>query len=235
MNISPLKVLLSIGLIRATTLTYYALSRSTVEDLGKIKKLADSGLSEHWKNGDAILLIRHKERCDRSNNPCLGPTDGITVHGSERATEVGIRLNAYFDLDNTDVFTSPTTRTVQTSDFMLGKASLLPDREATCGSDIADKLLKYKTNNRNLIVVTHNTCMKDLVKASGDQKYRSPEYGNLLFARITADNAIQIIGKLTSEELPKQPAPNSNKKYFFKLCGQQSPTSPFQILPSSIH
>lgn len=208
MNISPLKVLLSIGLISATTLAYYALSRSTAENLGTTKKLTDSGLSEHWKNGDAILLIRHEERCDRSNNPCLGPADGITVHGSERATEAGIRLNAYFDLDNTDVFTSPTTRTVQTADFMLGKASLLPDRETTCGSDIVDKLLKYKTNNRNLIIVTHNTCMKDLLKTSGEQKSRSPEYGSLLFARITGDNAIQITGKLTSEELLKQPAPN---------------------------
>lgn len=207
MNISPLKVLLSIGLIGATTLAYYALSRSTVEDLGKIKKLTDSGLSEHWKNGDAILLIRHEERCDRSNNPCLGPADGITVHGGERATEVGIRLNAYFDLSNTDVFTSPTTRTVQTADLMLGNASLLPDREATCGSDIVDKLLKHKTAKRNLIVVTHNTCMKDLVKASGDQKYRSPEYGSLLFTTKISENEIQVIGKLTSDDLPKQPSP----------------------------
>lgn len=208
MNISPLKVLLSIGLIGVTTLAYYALSKNTVEDLGTIKKLTDSGLSEHWKNGDVILLIRHEERCDRSNNPCLGPADGITVHGSERATEAGIRLNAYFDLNNTDVFTSPTTRTAQTADFMLGNASLLPDREATCGSDIVDKLLKQKTAKRNLVIVTHNTCMKDLVKTRRDQKPRSPEYGSLLFARITVDNAIQIIGKLTSEELPKQPAPN---------------------------
>ena len=208
MNISPLKVLLSIGLIGATTFAYHTLSKNTVEDLGTIKKLTDSGLSGHWKNGDAILLIRHEERCGRSNNPCLGPADGITVRGSERATEAGIRLNTYFDLNNTDVFTSPTTRTVQTADFMLGKASLLPDREATCGSDIVDKLLKHKTNNRNLIIVTHNTCMKDLVKASGDQKSRSPEYGSLLFARITGDNVIQIIGKLTSKELPKKPAPN---------------------------
>ncbi|MFL1553664.1 histidine phosphatase family protein, partial [Pseudomonas sp. D47] len=63
MNISPLKVLLSIGLIGVTTLAYYVLSKSAVEDLGTIKKLTDSGLSEHWENGDVILLIRHEERC----------------------------------------------------------------------------------------------------------------------------------------------------------------------------
>ena len=208
MNISPLKVLLSIGLIGVTTLAYYVLSKSAVEDLGTIKKLTDSGLSEHWENGDVILLIRHEERCDRSNNPCLGPADGITVHGGERATDVGIRLNAYFNLNNTDVFTSPTTRTVQTSDAMLGKASLLSDREAICGNDIVDKLLEHKNTGRNLIVMTHNTCMKDLIRSSGYGHSLSPEYGSLLFAKTTSTNEIQIVGTLNADDIPKYPSPN---------------------------
>lgn len=207
MNISPLKVLLSIGLISATTLVYYALSRSAVEDLGTTKKLTDSGLSEHWKNGDAILLIRHEERCDRSSNPCLGPDNGITAAGSQRAKEAGVRLKAYFDLDNTDVFTSPTARTIQISDVMLAKASLLSDREAMCGSDIVGKLLKHKSANRNLLVMTHNTCMTDLLRANGHKQSWSPEYGSLLFAKILSDNRIQIVGKLNPDDFPKQPSP----------------------------
>ncbi|AZE62665.1 MULTISPECIES: histidine phosphatase family protein [Pseudomonas fluorescens group] len=204
-NISLSKTILSAGFIGAAFFAYEAFTRSTVENLDSNKKLTDSGLSEDWKSGNVILLIRHEERCDRSNNPCLGPDNGITVSGSERAKEAGIRLKTYFKLDNTDIFTSPMTRTVQTSDVMLGKASLLSDREAICGSDIIDKLLKHKTANKNLIVVTHNTCMKDLIRTSGHKHSWSPEYGSLLFAKTTSKHEIQIVGKLNPDDFPKHP------------------------------
>lgn len=201
--ISQSKIMLSIGFIGAALFSYEAFTRNTVEDLCSTKKLASSGLSNDWKSGDVILLIRHEERCDRSSNPCLGPDNGITVSGSERAKEAGIRLKTYFELDNSDIFTSPMTRTVQTSDVMLGKARLLSDREAICGSDIIDKLLKHKIANRNLIVVTHNTCMKDLIRTSGHKHSWSPEYGSLLFAKTTSKNEIKIVGKLNSDDVPK--------------------------------
>ena len=174
LNISLSKTILSAGFLGATLFAYEAFTRNTVENFDSNKKLIDSGLSEHWKNGHVILLIRHEERCDRSSNPCLGPDEGITALGGERAKETDIHLNAYFDFDDADVFTSPMTRTVQTSAFMLGKASLLSDREAICGNDIIDKLLKYKTTSRNLIVVTHNTCMKDLIRTNGQRHSREP-------------------------------------------------------------
>jgi len=99
------------------------------------------------------------------------------------------------------------TRTVQTSNFMLGKASLLSDRESICGNDIIGKLLKHKGASRNLIVVTHNTCMKDLIRSSGDQHSWSPEYGSLLFAKTTNKNGIQIVGTLNADDTPKHPSP----------------------------
>ncbi|MCO7036150.1 histidine phosphatase family protein [Pseudomonas carnis] len=200
---SPLsKATISIGFITVAFFAYGSLARNVIEDLGSNKKLVNSELIEDWKNRNIILLIRHEERCDRSSNPCLGPHDGITLLGSERAKEAGSRIKSYFGVDNTDIFTTPTTRTVQTSDFMLGKASLLPDREAICGNDITDKLLKHKTANRNLIVMTHNTCMNDLIKATKHRKSGSPEYGSLLFAKILSHNTIQVIGKLNSGDLP---------------------------------
>lgn len=199
------KTILITSLIGAAFFAYEAFTRSTIENLDSNKKLTDSGLFESWKSGNVILLIRHEERCDRSSNPCLGPDNGITVSGSERAKKTGVHLKAYFELDNTDVFTSPTTRTVQTSDVMPGKASLLSDREAICGNDIIDKLLKYKITSRNLIVVTHNTCMKDLIRSSGHQHSWSPEYGSLLFAKTTNKNEIQIVGTLNADDIPKYP------------------------------
>lgn len=207
MKPTPSRTLLGIGFIGATLFPYEAFTSNAVEDLGSTNKLANSELSKDWKNGNVILLIRHEERCERSTNACLGPDNGITAPGSERAKEVGIRLRAYFELDNTDVFTSPTTRTVQTSDVMLGKATRLSDREAICGSDIIDKLLKHKSANRNLIVMTHNTCMNDLIRTNGHKQSWPPEYGSLLFAKTASDNTIQIVGKLNPDDFPKQPSP----------------------------
>lgn len=197
------KVILSIGFISAIFFAYESFARNTVENLDSNQKLAQSGLFEDWKNGHVILLIRHEERCDRSNNPCLGPDDGITLPGSEKAKEAGVRIKSYLGLDNTDVFTSPTTRTVQTSDFMFGQAGRLPDRETICGNDIIDKLLKYKAANKNLIIVTHNTCINDLIKNSGHKKSGNPEYGSLLFAKISNHNEIRIVGKLNPGDFPK--------------------------------
>ncbi|AUO21157.1 histidine phosphatase family protein [Pseudomonas sp. NC02] len=206
-NISLQKILLSTGFISATFFAYEAFTRKTVKNLDSHKKLIDSGLSEYWKGGNVILLIRHEERCDRSNNPCLGPDEGITALGSERAEETGIHLKALFDFDDAVIFTSPMTRTVQTSDFMLGKASLLSDREAIWGNDIVDKLLEHKNSGRNLIVMTHNTCMKDIIKSSGHRQSWSPEYGSLLFAKTTSKNEIQIVGTLNADDIPKHLSP----------------------------
>lgn len=206
-NISLSKTILSAGFISASFFAYETFTRTTVENLDSHKKLINSRLSEHWKSGNVILLIRHEERCDRSNNPCLGPDEGITVLGGERAKETGSHLKAYFDFDDADIFTSPMTRTVQTSDLMLYKASLLSDRESICGNDIEDKLLKHKNSGRNLIVMTHNTCMKDLIRSSGHRHSWSPEYGSLLFAKTTSKNEIQIVGTLNADVIPKYPSP----------------------------
>lgn len=206
-NMSLQKIILSTGFISATLFTYEAFTSNTVENLDSHKKLTDSGLPEHWKSGNVILLIRHEERCDRSNNPCLGPAEGITAVGGERAKETGIHLKAHFDFEDADIFTSPMTRTAQTSDFMLGKASLLSDREAICGNDIVDKLLEHKNSDRNLIVMTHNTCMKDLIRSSGYRHSWTPEYGSLLFAKTTSKNEIQIIGTLNADDTTKHPSP----------------------------
>lgn len=195
--------LISIGFISAAFIAYNAFVKNTVEDLGSNNKLAQSGIFEDWKNGNVILLIRHEERCDRSSNPCLGPEDGITLFGSQKAKETGALIRSHFLLDNSDIFTSPTTRTVQTSEFMLGKSIHLPDRETICGSDIVKKLQKHKIINRNLIVLTHNTCINDLVKASNYKKSDNPEYGSLLFAKISSANKMHIFGKLNSGDKPR--------------------------------
>ncbi|WP_144020143.1 histidine phosphatase family protein [Pseudomonas lactis] len=206
MNISLSKAILTAGFIGAILFAYEAFTRNTAENLNSNKKLIDSGLSEQWKSGNVILLIRHEERCDRSSNPCLGSNDGITRLGGEKSQAAGARIKSYFGLERSDIFTTPTTRTIQTSNLMFGIANLLPDRESACGNDITDKLLKYKNSNRNLILITHNTCINDLIEASGHKKSGNPEYGSLLFSKTSSNNEIQIIGRLNADDLPKHPS-----------------------------
>ncbi|QXQ20666.1 histidine phosphatase family protein [Pseudomonas tolaasii] len=192
------------GFIAAVLFTYRAfLEGGMVAELSSNKQLAESGLSEEWKNGNVILLIRHEERCDLSGSPCLGPDDGITLSGGERAKEAGVRIKSYFGLSNSDIFTDSATSSIQTSDIMLGNSSPLPSREDICGVDIISRLLKFKVANKNIIVVTDKVCVIDLIKYSGKRKSKNLEYGSLLFAKVSRYNRLEIIGILKSDDIPK--------------------------------
>ena len=46
-------------------------------------------LEAHWAQGNVVSLIRHTERCDRSETPCFDGTDGITVLGKAEAIKIG--------------------------------------------------------------------------------------------------------------------------------------------------
>ncbi|MFH7439529.1 histidine phosphatase family protein, partial [Pseudomonas syringae pv. tagetis] len=64
---------------------YPAYSGVHVADLGFGSNLKISGLREHWRQGVVVVMFRHADRCDRSTNPCLSVTDGITVKGRDAA------------------------------------------------------------------------------------------------------------------------------------------------------
>ncbi|MFT6463486.1 hypothetical protein [Halopseudomonas sp.] len=36
-------------------------------------------LYDSWSNGDSIVVVRHLERCDRADVPCLVQKDGLTA------------------------------------------------------------------------------------------------------------------------------------------------------------
>ncbi|MFO2463029.1 hypothetical protein OOJ96_02665 [Pseudomonas sp. 15FMM2] len=88
---------------------------------------------------------------------------------------------------------------------MFKKASMLSDREAICGKNIIDKLLKHKAASRNLIVVTHNTCMKDLVRTSGQKYSWNPEHGSPPLSK-NKKKGKQIIDILNADNIPKKPS-----------------------------
>lgn len=161
----------------------------------------------HWSQGDVVALIRHTERCDRSDNVCLEGDTGITVSGKNKAVEVG---QAYGRLltPQTTIYNSPVKRTIQSAKFMFGPRSITKTwlREG-CKEHLLDNILKYKEEDKNLILVTHSTCIDALGEEQGndlfDMSLHGEEtYGGSFFIAIdSARKLAYSLGYLDSESL----------------------------------
>ncbi len=147
-------------------------------DLSRGQHLSEAALLQRWKQGDVVVLVRHAERCDRSSNACLADASGITIEGSDAASEVGVAFKS-LGMQQTDVFSSPLTRTQQTASFMFGKNIATQDWLTGCKNTLEHDMLAHKTAHRNLLLVTHSTCINELgdelehVTASYDAAYTS--------------------------------------------------------------
>lgn len=171
----------------------------TPQDLGVGQRLLTSGTVEAWRNGELVVLVRHEERCDRSDKPCHGPADGLTVAGTQSATATGKAIQA-LGMDNTDVVSSPMTRTVQTSQFMFGKTALADGPLAICGHAIGEEVLAHKQADRNLLLVTHSACISDLEAALGFEHADHAEYGSAFFARVLPNGKLKALGIMNSRD-----------------------------------
>lgn len=155
---------LAVATVIGLVVTSVMFSPTSPPDLSTGHRMLSSGLISSWRDGDLIVLIRHEERCDRSSNPCLGPADGLTIAGTVAATTVGKAFQT-LGMANSDVLSSTATRTAQTALFMFSKTGLLPNPLAICGNAMAEKLIAHKADGRNLLLVTHSTCI------SGDRAW----------------------------------------------------------------
>ena len=169
------------------------------QDLGIGNRLVTSGVLASWRNGDLIVLVRHEERCDRSDNPCYGPADGLTLNGTQRAAELGMAFET-LGMERTDVLSSPTTRTAQTSLFMFGKTELSPGPLAICGNAMGEDILGHKQADRNLMLITHSACMSDFQEALGYPHAQAAEYGSALFVQVLPNGKLNAIGTMKSHE-----------------------------------
>lgn len=193
------KMIAGVSLVSLLAVSYAIFAKDKVDDLGTAGGWESLELIQNWKNGDLAVLIRHEERCDRSSNACLGPADGITSLGSERARRTGDKLKAHLGLENVDLFTSPKVRTVQTAHFMFAQARQLPSRHTICGEDIIQRVAAHKKVDRSLLLVTHSTCINNMIKSAGYRKEGRPGYGSLLFVKFLPDGEVEIIGKINVE------------------------------------
>lgn len=79
------------------------------------------------KQHPVVVLFRHAERCDRSDNTCLSDSSGITVNGAQNARSLGKDFNA--DIQNYDLYSSNTVRTIQSATWFSAGRSLTVDKK----------------------------------------------------------------------------------------------------------
>lgn len=178
--------------------TWYA-TRTQVMDLRSEQQMNSSGLYAEWAKGAVIVLIRHAERCDRSDNTCLSDPAGITVAGSEAATEVGKGI-AQLGLSNAELLASPEVRTQQTAHFLFGKVVATQDWIAECDRNFANNAFSHKHPGYNLVLVTHSGCIDRVerqLKVPGGE--RSSEYASALFVSMGSNGKPRILGQMNAE------------------------------------
>ncbi|SOS34061.1 Ais protein [Pseudomonas syringae group genomosp. 3] len=185
--------------ISLALLTGYSYWPRSPVSLVQGENMAMSGLYASWEKGDVMVLVRHGERCDRSSNDCLGASDGITRYGSSVSTDVG-RSFSELGLAQTDVITSPLTRTAQTAQAMFGHPVEAQDWLYNCDETMLNQVMAHKSLNRNLIVVTHSGCIGQLESLHGYPHSATSEYDSALFISLDSQGKPVIRGILNPED-----------------------------------
>lgn len=189
--------MLVVALLLAASLLWHA----SPKDLGIGNRLLTSHVLPLWRDGDLIVLVRHEERCDRSTNPCLGPVEGLTIHGSQQAEILGKAFKT-LGMEGSDVLASPAIRTAQTLRFMFGKNELTSGQQAVCGAAMGEELLSHKTPGRNLVFVTHSGCIADFENSLGFPHAAFPQYGSALFVQVLPHGKFKTLGILNNPDWP---------------------------------
>ncbi|MHC8299852.1 lipopolysaccharide core heptose(II)-phosphate phosphatase PmrG [Pseudomonas sp. ZS1P83] len=184
---------LIVALVIVAGVTGFVLWSRSPPNLSTAGTATKADLLQRWQDGEIVALVRHTERCDRSANPCLGPADGITQAGSVNAAAVGQGFQR-LGLAQTDVLSSPVTRTVQTSHYMLGKDAMTQDWLSICGKTLRNDVVAHKVAHRNLVLVTHSGCIHDFEAQTGFRHAPKSEYGSSLFVRVGADGQLKVLG-----------------------------------------
>ncbi|MVV49880.1 histidine phosphatase family protein [Pseudomonas sp. PB120] len=190
-----------VALAIVVVVTGFALWPKSPANLAHSSARETAELMRRWQAGDIVVLVRHAERCDQSSNPCLGPLDGITRVGSDSAVALGQRFTQ-LGMAQTDVFSSPLTRTAQTSHDMFGHDAVAQDWLASCGSGLRNDVVAHKRAHHNLLLVTHSGCIRDFEAATGFAHAAKSKYVSSLFISVDATGELQVLGIANAEGWP---------------------------------
>ena len=143
--------------------TSFLSQTDTLIHITKSNSIGSFNLSTHWAQGNVVALIRHAERCDHSDNPCLDGVTGITSRGMDTAIEVGENFEQFLPSADAIIFNSPLKRTSQTAQLMFsGKSTSQNWLHENCKERFLEDILKHKPDRVNMVLVTHSTCINNL-------------------------------------------------------------------------
>lgn len=123
-----------------------------------------------------VVLYRHAERCDRSDNKCLSDQTGITVNGAHNARERGKTFSA--NIADYDLYSSDAVRTIQSATWFSADKKVTVDKNMQkCGHSIYGSIeaLQEKSKNKNVVIFTHNHCLSYIAKDKRGVKFE-PDY-----------------------------------------------------------
>ncbi|HHW7485242.1 TPA: lipopolysaccharide core heptose(II)-phosphate phosphatase [Escherichia coli] len=172
-----------------TVISYIIFTRTPVT-------LDESDVNNISRQYPIVFLIRHGERCDRSQNECLSAHEGITINGANKAREYGKVFNKMYP--SYGLYSTNTLRTVQTATFFSGgKTPTIPEI-STCDDDAINNILKISQQNKVTVIFTHNHCLTKIAKEMKWWKLK-PEYLETLVLHIE-NNHLILDGKLTRDQ-----------------------------------
>ena len=173
----PLRFVLP--LIAAVVLAVAVFDPPELPDLSEVRPHTIANVRDSWQLGNVVVLVRHLERCDRSEAPCLEGEDGITA----RSVGVGTALGEDFlqlGLGRAAVYNSPLARTDQTADVLFGDDSSDRDWLYHCRKNetLLNDIIHFKQPGTNLVLVTHSTCIARFEQSLGFSS-DTPDYGRI--------------------------------------------------------
>ncbi|MND67381.1 Lipopolysaccharide core heptose(II)-phosphate phosphatase precursor [compost metagenome] len=176
-----------------------ALAFPAAADLNRANPARVNALVSDWQRGDVIVLVRHLERCSRVDAPCLSGRAGITA----RSTAIGEHMGQEFrelGLANADIYNSPLKRTAQTAQVMFQRPTVKEDWLYQCDATFMSQALQRKAPGRNLILVTHSSCMGEF-EASLGLSESDLDYGGALFISTSEDKqSSKVLGFIDADD-----------------------------------
>lgn len=192
---------LSLGLaLSAGVALYVVLQPPAIADLSEEHRHYTGELLQSWQDGNVIALVRHLERCDKYDVPCLTEDpDGLTARSQPVAE--GLRDDfQQLGLEKALIYNSPLSRTAQTEMLVFGDAGEDRDWLVNCERDFLNQVLANKRADTNLILVTHSHCINRVQEVLGYAD-EDPYYGSVVFLTLTeATQQPKVLGFLDADD-----------------------------------
>ena len=170
------------GLLLLTLLALISLFRlPAMADLSEINGGSKEIVTSSWQRGEVIAVLRHLERCDRVDAPCLRGPEGVTARAQKVASALAVDFSM-LGLGKADIYHSPAQRTAETSELLFVGSGEARDWLLDCKEEDAlyNRALKEKKPGRNLILVTHSSCIEEFEESLGHSS-DTPDYAATLF------------------------------------------------------